>query len=266
MMSRWAQNDVRHGCIGVDMGSGGLKALCSRGTMCPRCEERRATSRAWNLCNRLQNDIDIAEDSELELKVGILSLTLPGKQHWIRRGTLREQYSYLTERATLPNKVGHHSMRGLNTLMKNWGVSGGCHNIEFTWNSNQEWWNVHTHTIMVGFAEDMNVPLKDCRTYSEKPFEPGENLLDTSLEGKSSTDLYRLGFGGRYTLDWAEPHEFHQAIRYASKVAYMTKPIKAPGEKRSELRNFFNGKNGTLPRLSRPIGDWGRSFVPNDII
>ena len=260
MMSRWNTHDLRHGCIGVQYSGLDSLSLCSRGLMCPRCEERRATKRAWKLCNRLQNELDVAEDADLKLKVGVLTVTLPGRHHPIRSAGLRQQYSYMTERSTLAGQVGEHSMRGLNTKLKEWGFTGGCHNLEFTWNDKQNWWNVHDHAIVVGYDEDIDIPLKQT---SIDDWHDEELLSSKTVTNGASTELYRLGFGGVYSLDWAEEHEFAQSIRYASKVAYMTKPIKAPREKRGELRRFFNGTDGgNYPRLSRPIGDWGRSFVP----
>lgn len=258
-MSRWNSADLRHGCIGVDV-TGNSLSLCSRGSMCPRCEERRATKRAWNLCKRLQNEIDVAEDADLDLKVGVLTVTLPGRNHPIRSASLREQYTYMTARSTMPNRIGEHSMRGLNTQLKDWGFLGGCHNLEFTWNDKQNWWNVHDHAIVVGYAEDITCPL----LYTGKDVWHDDELLPTKqVKGATSRWLSDLGYGQRYSLDWAEEHEWDQSIRYASKVAYMTKPVKAPREKRGELRRFFNGTDGgNYPRLSRPIGDWGRSFVP----
>jgi hypothetical protein len=263
-MSRWDETDPRHGCIGVNTVMGNPLQLCARGLMCPRCEERRATKRAWKLCNRLQNDLDVAEDAGLDLEVGVLTVTLPGRHHPIRMGSLRQQYDYMTERKTVAGYVGEHSMRGLNKKLAEWGFTGGCHNLEFTWNEQQQWWNVHDHAIVVGYKEDVECSLKDTKqlTWNDDDLLPQE-----TVGNGASTELYRLGFGGIYSLDWAKSDEFEQAIRYASKVAYMTKPIKAPGEKRSELRKFFNGTDGgNFPRLSRPIGDWGRSFVPSNPI
>lgn len=228
--------------------------------MCPRCEQRRATTRAWKLTNRLQNDLDVAEDAGLELKVGVLTVTLPGRYHSIRSGTLRQQYDYMTERKTLAGYIGEHSMRGLNKKLAEWGITGGCHNLEFTWNEKQQWWNVHDHALVVGYAEDIDF---GCKQTTADIWHDDELLAQEVVKPGASTELYRLGYGGIYSLDWARKDEFEQTIRYASKVAYMTKPIKAPGEKRSELRKFFNGTDGgNYPRLSRPIGDWGRSFVP----
>jgi hypothetical protein len=204
--------------------------------------------------------MDVAEDAELDLKVGVLTVTLPGRNHPIRNASLREQYNYMTARTTLPGQIGEHSMRGLNTQLKDWGFSGGCHNLEFTWNDKQNWWNVHDHAIVVGYADDISCPL--LRT-DKDVWHDGELLSQKQVKGKTNRGLASLGFGERYSLDWAEKHEFEQSIRYAAKVAYMTKPVKAPREKRSELRRFFNGTDGgNYPRLSRPIGDWGRSFVP----
>lgn len=260
--------DRQHfGCIGINLRLGDDSQLCARGMMCPKCEQRRAGKRAWNLTRRLENDILIAEDAELELQVGVLTLTLPGQEHPIRHASLRKQYDYATQRRSVSGHAGLHSMRGLNKKLLEWGVSGGCHNMEFTWNPKKEWWNLHTHSVIVGYADDLNdagFPLKQSGlSYRRILGEPW--LMDQQQENRSSTELYRLGFGGLYTLDWAKQSEFEQAIRYCSKVAYATKPVKAPKEKRLELKRFFNGNDGaTYPRLSRPIGDWGRAFVPTE--
>lgn len=251
-------DDWRRGCIGVSMHTDD-RNLCSRGMMCPRCENTRASKRAWNLCKRLENDLDMAEDEGSQLQVGVLTVTLPGKGSRIRRANLRSQYDYMTSRTTLPYHVGHHSMRGLNTKLKEWGVTGGCHNIEFTWSSKNKWWNTHCHSIIVGDKECMDVPLNETKSIL---WEHDRLLPTEKVTGGFSNRLQDLGFGRRYSLDWARPEEFAQTIRYAAKVAYMTKPIKAPAEKRAELRRFFGGFDGTNPRVSRPIGDWGRSFVP----
>ena len=251
-------DDWRKGCIGASRHIDD-RNLCSRGMMCPRCETKRASQRAWKLVQRLQNDLDMAEDEGSQLKVGVLTMTLPGRTHWVRGGSLRQQYDYMTERKTVPYRVGHHSMRGLNTIMQEWGVTGGSHNIEFTYNENTGNWNTHTHSIVVGDKDVMELPMAETKT---QIWREDELLSEDKIGGGFSNCLSKLGFGRRYSLDYAEDHEFEATIRYAAKVAYMTKPIKAPASKRGELRRFFGGYDGTTPRLSRPIGDWGRSFVP----
>ena len=50
-------------------------------------------------------------------------------------------------------------------------------------------------------------------------------------------------------------------LQYSSKVAYATKPFKAPKEKELEIRNFLIGLDGKMPRLSRPFGDAVKSIV-----
>lgn len=247
-------------CIGVNQYLRHHDNLCSRGAMCPKCESRRASQRAWSLTKRLEKDVEWAEDWNGQMQLGVLTVTLPGRKSSIRGGSLRQQYNYMTERKTLPYKVGHHSMRGLNSWLADAGVTGGCHNIEFTYNSRAEQWNTHMHSILVGTTIDQEkFPLKST---TEEIEEEGQLLLKKIVGGRFSTKLDKFGFGRRYSLDWAEPHEWESQIRYCAKVAYMTKPIKAPAGKRKELRRFFSGVDGgKSPRLSRPIGDWRKQPV-----
>lgn len=259
------------GCIGLQTKVG--TSLCARGMMCPKCESRRAQNRGNQLRRKLEAELVIAEESGWRRPdVGVLTMTLPGKRHWVRKASLAEQYDYITERVTLPKETGWHSMRGLNKLLSNLGVHGGCHNIEFTWNEEKGWWNTHVHSLVIGYG------LRDYVTPEGEeyvgPFTkaglPETTKIQDDIEavgweqkhvtGRSNWRLDRLGFGSRYSLDWAEPHEYASMVKYSAKVAYMTKPVKAPKNKRGELVRFFLNS----PRLSRPIGDWRRTFyVPS---
>ena len=125
------QMELRRGC--KRLSSNTLdRNLCARWRLCPACEEVRARRMQAKVAKRLQHEVDWAGDVGWPLKVGILTTTLPGKTSWVRNASLEEQVNYLTDRVTLPGHTGWHSMRGLNTRMKEWGVMGGSHHIEFT--------------------------------------------------------------------------------------------------------------------------------------
>ena len=234
-------------------------SLCARYTMCPKCEQRRASKRAWRLNNRLKSEIEMAEDAGSKLKVGVLTTTLPGQHHssGIRHKSLRDQYGYMTKRTNLYGLSGAKSMRGLNYALAQNGVHAGCHNVEFTFNEQAGWWNVHNHSILIADENSWSgfIPETKDRLWEKSELLDRSELTHGNLPWLQSAH----GLGSRYTLDWAEPSEFEQTIRYAAKVAYMTKPIKAPKEKIWEVLEFYAGKNGRkYPRLSRPFGMWMR--------
>ena len=123
--------------------------------------------------------------------------------------------------------------------------------MEFTYNQSKEWWNVHSHTLFWG---DERIGLLKDSTRWEFP-EDGPLLGEKKIGGRQSIGLQRLGFGKRYSLDYAEDFELEELIRYSSKVAYATKPFKAPKSKTGEIRDFLLGLDGREPRLARPFGD-----------
>ncbi len=184
---------------------------------------------------------------EEDLTVGVLTTTLPGTKHpsGIRYGSLREQYDYMIERTTLPGLTGWHSMRGLNKLLTDLGAWGGTHFMEFTYNKKKEWWNVHAHSLFYG-PETLD-RLKPTTGHAQVP---DQLLLQKTNKGKSSVAFSKLGFGPRYTLDYAEEHELEHILKYSSKVAYATKPFKNPKFMRFEVEEFLESN----PRLSRPFG------------
>ena len=267
---------ARKGCIGIRRHFND-HSLCSRNTLCPACEEARTRARRRTIARRLNYDLNLAEDEGRKLKVGILTLTLPGKDKDIRYAPLQAQYNYLTARTTLSGHTGWHSMRGLNTMMKEWGVTGGSHNIEFTWNNKKKWWNCHLHSLIVGYDSSLSVPLKETTKWSRMyDYEnesynswgnrtmPGDyryDLGDKEVGNRQNKLLEQFGMGKIYSLDWAETGELENMIRYSSKVAYLAKPFKAPPEKERELSEFLMGSHGKkkAPRLGRTIGDWNRN-------
>ena len=219
------------------------------------------------IARRLQHDIDWANDVGWQPKVAILTTTLPGKESGIRHGSLEEQVEYLTERVTLPGHTGWHSMRGLNTRMKEWGVSGGSHHIEFTNKSGT--WNCHLHSVMFGFEDDWSVPLASSTKMNEWNDDLTMKLQPEKLEvaTRSNKRVFApLGLGRIYTLDVATEDELAQVVKYSAKVQYVTKAAdvrKLNPELRSEVSDFLDGKRTkkgrrSSPRLTRTFGSWAK--------
>lgn len=245
-------------CKGVHMGSprSPYQAKCAKWVMCPRCESEKAARVANRISKRLETEFELADG---DLTVGVLTWTLPGRNHPIRRGTLREQYDYATARTRLKGLPGDHSMRGLNLWLNAKGARGGTHFLEFTWNPTRKWWNLHGHTLFWAWTA-----IDDLQETTVHSWDPAESLLEEKkVLGKRTRAFPRLGFGERYSLDYAEEHELQSSIRYSSKVAYTTKPFKAPKEKRGEIRDFLIGVDGPEPRLSRPFGEATKPMVQN---
>lgn len=241
--------------------------LCARWKLCAACEDVRARRMQAKVAKRLQYELDWAEDVGWEPKVAILTTTLPGKESEIRSGSLADQVAYLTERVTLPGHTGWHSMRGLNTMMKEWGVAGGSHHIEFT--NKRGNWNVHLHSVMFGFEDDWNVPLASSTKMSEWNDDLTMKLEPEKLEVATKSNkrvLSPMGLGRIYTLDVATIAEMKQIVRYSAKVQYVTKALdvkKMNPELKSEVSNFLNGKwtkklKRSTPRLARSFGSWAK--------
>jgi len=254
------------------------RSLCPRWRLCPGCERVRARRNQWKIAKSLQYDIELAQEQEAPIKIGVLTSTLPGKSSKIRSGSLSEQYDYLTKRTTMSGYTGWHSMRGLNTKLKEWGISGGSHFIEFT-NKTGNQWNTHMHSVLVGFEEDWKVPLKETTAVREWNDDLTMKLQTEKLENKSRSNkrvFEPLGLGRLYTLDIASEDELASIARYSKKVEYVTKPVKVPSNKLSEVSDFLNGVvnsrdvtftadkvkiastkfTRSIPRLARPFGDW----------
>ncbi len=217
------------------------------------------------VARRLQYELDWANDVGWKPKVAILTTTLPGKESKIRHAKLSEQFDYLTERVTLPGYTGWHSMRGLNTKMKEWGVAAGSHHIEFTHNKGT--WNCHLHSVMFGFEDDWNVPLKSSTKLTEWNDDLTMKLQPEKLEvaTRSNKRVFQpLGLGRIYTLDVATDDELAQIVRYSAKVQYVTKaldPAKIKDAPRKEVSDFLDGKlnrhgQRSYPRLIRTFGSW----------
>lgn len=259
-------------CKGANRGSpeNAWRARCPRSAMCPHCEYKKSNVRAKQIQERI---LKFDEETNGEMVVGVLSLTLPGMEAAIRTADLRTQYDHMTARVTLPGRVGHHSMRGVNKMLQDLGAVGGTHFIEFTYN-NKPWtkaygcWNAHTHSVF--WADDVlqrndgSIPLKDCSTWK---FPDDDSWFgEPGTRGRQNKDLAALGFGRRYTLDYADPHELEAITHYSNKVAYATKPFKAPLSKGEEIQQFLAGVGGPEPRLARPFGDATKGLGLQDFL
>ena len=239
------------------------KHKCARWAQCPSCERKRAARRAHDIKERLKV---AREDYGNDFTVGVLTVTLPGTKHesGVRYMGLKEQYDYAVARTTLPGLTGYHSMRGMNRILcgkpdyRNFGKNapkdgtkyglgavGGTHFLEFTYNNSKEWWNVHMHSLF--YAPEKLDRLKETSAHVQ---DGDQLLLKKEVGGRQSKVLAKLGYGKRYSLDYCEPHELDMLIKYSSKVAYATKPFKAPKHKKFEIEEFML----TNPRLSRPFG------------
>ena len=241
--------------------------LCARWRLCAACEEVRAKRMQAKIARRLQHEIDWAEEVGWSPKVAILTTTLPGKESEIRRASLEDQVKYLTSRVTVSGYTGWHSMRGLNTKMKEWGVSGGSHHIEFT--NTKGTWNCHMHSVMFGFEDDWAVPLKSCTKQSEWNDDGTMRLMPEKLpllHKSNKRVLEPLGLGRIYTLDVATKDELSEIVRYSAKVQYVTKALDVKKMNRGltrEVSDFLDGKTtkkGTrsYPRLARTFGSWAK--------
>lgn len=239
-------------CKGVHKGDprDAWRTLCHTSRMCPSCEQRKANRRAAKIVKRLEVMDHITEG---DFTCGVLTTTLPGvrDKSGIRFGSLQEQYDYCTWR-----RGNTHSMRGLNKVLKELGAEGGSHFIEFTWNPDKNWWNLHTHSLFWGYGE-----LDRLANTASHEVVDGELLMRKKNKGRRSRVLGRLGFGQQYTLDYAEDHELELITRYSCKVAYATKPFKAPKHKEAEIRDFMIGLEGSKPYMSRPFGDASKSII-----
>ena len=261
--------ELRPGCKRVSYYTND-RNLCARWRLCPACEDVRARRMQAKIARRLQYEVDWADDVGWELKVGILTTTLPGKESAVRNASLSSQVDYLTSRTTLPGYTGWHSMRGLNTKLAEWGVMGGSHHIEFT-NSKGKW-NTHLHSVLVGFDGDWQVPLKECGKWAEWNDDLTMKLVPEKLEvmtRSNKRELSPLGLGRIYTLDMAHEDELARPVRYASKVQYVTKAAdvkKLNPTLRSEVSDFLAGKptrsgGRSYPRLTRTFGSWSKSAL-----
>ena len=259
-------------CTGVHKGDpkDAWRTLCSASRMCPSCSRKRSIQKAADLRRRLQV-MDYLNEGDYT--VGVLTVTLPGKDHPIRHGTLQEQYDYFTKRVKFPRLPGEHSMRGLNYFLTSKidqitgrtisgiGCLGGKHFLEFKWSRKHEWWNLHCHTVFWSYGK---LDVLKATSTTKQNFELGEEtLLRTKINrGRmAKRTLGALGFGPRYTLDYADLHEMDAMIQYSNKVAYTTKPFTAPKFKDKEIAEFLAGSGGTLPRLARPFGDAQKRLV-----
>ena len=55
------------------------RSLCPRWRLCSGCERVRARRNQWKIAKSLQYDIELAQEQEAPIKIGVLTSTLPGK-------------------------------------------------------------------------------------------------------------------------------------------------------------------------------------------
>ena len=234
--------------------------LCPRHDLCLNCNNRMARRKSGELtkiCSWLHEEIGVKD-------WGILTVTLPGNDHWIRKASLQEQYRYMTK--TVNSSKGKEPMRGLQRYLKSQSVEGGMVFLEATWNSKNEHWHLHAHMLLVsrqwiGLNSTIETKCTSCWATPDqcKCWVPGENPMPMTSEvvgGGWSRPLGRLGFGQRQSYDDREPGAgVGGFVKYCTQLAYLSKPIqfeeKIPAEKHDELSNFFRNQR---PRLIRRWG------------
>ena len=234
--------------------------MCPRHDLCLYCNNRMSRKKSGELtkiCSWLDEEIGVKD-------WGILTVTLPGNDHWIRKASLAEQYRYMTEKTT--SASGVEPMRGLQRYLKSQNVEGGFVFLEATWNSKREHWHLHAHMLLVsrhwiGLTSTVGPKCASCSAKLDdcKCWVPGQNLMPDIREdvaGGWSRPLGRLGFGQRTSYDDREPGAgVGGFVKYCTQLAYLAKPIqfeeKIPEEKHDELSSFFRN---TRPRLVRRWG------------
>lgn len=193
-------------------------------------------------------------------EVFALTITLPGAWHGIRRASLWSQYEYITGRCTVSGYPGWHSMRGLNTKLKEWGAVGGWWFFECKYNSKKKWWNAHLHGLLIAPAgwNPSELPVSEVEVLNK------EHIVVTSDDdvrewkrhvcGSTAGSLRTLGFGERYTLDRCTTPE--EVVAYSNSLSYCTKQqLQGP---ENELTTFLRGAKPTLTR------SWGAARIPFD--
>lgn len=234
--------------------------MCPRHDLCLSCNNRMARKKSGELtkiCSWLHEEVGVKD-------WGILTVTLPGNEHWIRKASLQEQYRYVTK--AVNSAAGKEPMRGLQRYLKSQSVEGGFTFLEATWNSKSEHWHLHAHMLLVskqwiGLKSTIETKCSSCWATPDecKCWVPGENPMPMTSEvvgGGWSRPLGRLGFGQRNSYDDREPGAgVGGFVKYCTQLAYLAKPIqfeeKIPAEKHDELSNFFRNQR---PRLIRRWG------------
>lgn len=128
------------------------------------------------------------------------------------------------------------------------------------------------HSILVGFENDWDVPLKDCAKWNEWNDDLTMKLQPEKLEvmtRSNKRELSPLGLGRIYTLDMAHEDELARPVRYAAKVQYVTKAVdvkKLHTDRRAEVSDFLAGKptktgGRSFPRLTRTFGSWSKEAL-----
>lgn len=187
---------------------------------------------------KTSRDLEILLEDYPDEPIQVLTLTLPGAWHWVRSASLYAQWDYIRERVTVKGLPGWHSMRGINTRLREAGARGGWHFFECKYNKKTEHWHLHCHSLFVG----------DVTSWLPASEKEVREDFSTDLKSSTSGKLRELGFGERYTLD--VPEDEGQVLSYCTKLAYCTKQQFEGPEK--HLKAFLRYKK---PRLVEPFGD-----------
>lgn len=242
--------------------------MCPRHDLCLFCNNRmsrRKSGELTKICSWLQEEVGVYD-------WGILTVTLPGNDHWVRDANLGKQYRYMTEKTT--SSKGVEPMRGLQRYLRQQGVEGGFTFLEATFNSEREQWHLHAHMLLVsrstiGIRSTIETrcaachqELDDCLCSSWAPrVIQGEGTVGgtdiyEAVGGGWNRALGKLGYGIRTSYDDREPGAgVGGFVKYCTQLAYLAKPIqfeeKIPAEKHDELSNFFRNHR---PRMIRRWG------------
>lgn len=239
---------------------GSRHGLCARHDLCLACNNvsaRRKSGALTKICAWLHEEIGVKD-------WGILTVTLPGNDHWIRNASLVQQYRYITEKTT--SSKGVEPMRGLMRYLRSQNVEGGLTFLEATWNSKSEQWHLHAHMLLVsrhwiGLSSTIETKCFSCWAELDscecwRPGEPDMPEHGDVVGGGWSRALGNLGFGQRNSYDDREPGAgVGGFVKYCTQLAYLAKPIqfeeKIPAEKHAELASFFHNER---PRM---CSRWG---------
>lgn len=141
-----------------------------------------------------------------------VTFTLPGSEHPIRRGTLKEQLDY-ANRAWEAFVSIHNDAIDIMPM-------GAIKKVEVTWNQKMKWWHTHIHALVFS-------PWWNDFTYNEPKVQ--QWLLDKWVR--------YAGFGQKY--EW-EPYDSEAGVQYLSK--YINKPAEAPEERQAEFKAALKGR------------------------
>ncbi len=213
---------------------------------------------ARRVAGKIYDDLQYIAEQHPGASVYAPTFTLPGRWSSIRRAPLGEQYDWLNSRVQMKGKPGMHSMRGLNTVLKDFGACGGWWFYETKYNQEELWWNMHLHGLFVATDWGSN-SAGDALPVSESIVTaPDESMDIDTWEDKlvpgHSPLLHGMGLGPRYTLDHVD--DVDEAISYCAALSYCSKQqLEGP---ETELVQFLRSRKPNLHR------SWGDAMISAD--